>query len=59
MLDSCECHAKPYLAIVIQVGIEPDCMIARRLQVDKRWGVWIILREVDIKLEASIGVRGV
>ena len=48
-----------YLAIIVEVWVEPDCTVSCGLQVDQ-WGrVGVILWEVDVKLKAAIGIRRV
>ena len=48
-----------YLAIIVQVRVKPDGVIACRHQIDERRGVRVILRKIHVKLETSVGVRGI
>ncbi len=47
------------LAVVVQVRVEPNSVVARRLQVDLHRRVRVVQREEDVKLEDAVGVRRV
>ena len=52
-------HAEADLAVVVEVGVEAHRAVAGRLQVDERRRVGVVLREVDVELEAAVSVRRV
>lgn len=45
-----------YLAIIVEIRVEPDSMVAGGFQVDVWRGVGIVLRETHVKLEASVSI---
>ena len=49
-------YPPPYLAIIVEVGVEPDPAMACGLEVDQHGGLGIVLREEHIKLEAAVGI---
>lgn len=41
-------------AVVVEVGVETDCMIARRLQVDVHRRVRVVRREPYVEFETAV-----
>lgn len=52
-------HGEADLAVVVQVGVEPHGVPARRLQVDEHGHGRVLRREVHVQDEAPVRVRGV
>ena len=48
-----------HLSVVVEVWIEADRVVAGGFEVNERRRVWVILWEVDVELEAAVGVRRV
>lgn len=47
-----------HLSVIVEVGIESNGVAARGFQIDHHRAIWIISWEVDIELEATIGIGG-
>ena len=46
------------LAVVVEVGIEPDSPVASGEEVHLRWTVWVVRREQKVELEAAALPQG-
>lgn len=48
-----------YFAVVVEVGVEADAVSPCGLQVDQGGGVGIVLREINVKLKAAVGIGSI
>ena len=52
-------HGADYLSVVVKVWVESHSVVARSLQINEWWRIWIVNWKIYIELKASIGIWSV